>query len=68
MSRRSFEGWFSTFRDTLDDYEDYRIDYQKAQLKLASLKIEICLLNSLMNSKNIEKEFEELAKNYPPSA
>lgn len=65
MNKRTFEEWFSTFRDTLDSYEDYRIDYRKAQSKISSFKVEIYILNSLICSENIEQDFEELVAEYP---
>lgn len=65
MKTRSFEDWFATFRSSIDTYEDFRIDFEKVQVDIQNLKIEVYILNSLINSKNIEAEFENILAEYP---
>ena len=64
MSKRDFDTWLSTFRPSINRY-DYYVDFQKVYENANALKIEISILNSLIGSKNIEKDFEQLIKKYP---
>lgn len=62
--KRNFAEWLITFTDTIADYKyytDFETIYKKAEIH----KIELNMLNSLIGSKNIENEFEELVKKYP---
>ena len=61
---RNFEDWLKTFRDSINDY-DYYTDFAKVHENAARLKPEIFLLNSLVGSKNIERDFENLLAKYP---
>lgn len=64
MNGRNFDKWFSTFRKSINEYT-YYIDFEKVYKNAEKLKIEICILQSLVNSQNIEMDFENLLKNYP---
>ena len=64
MAKRDFNGWLSTFRDSIADYS-YYIDFNKVHRNVENIKVELNILNSLIGSKNIEKEFESLVKKYP---
>ena len=64
MKKRIFEDWFKTFRDSINTY-DYYTDFEKVYRNVESLKIEINILNSLIGSKNIERDFENLLLKYP---
>ena len=64
MSKRIFEEWLSTFRQSINGYE-YYTDFEKVYENAERLKIEINILNSLVGSKNIEADFETLAEKYP---
>lgn len=64
MSKRNFEEWFKTFRASINGY-GYYIDFNKVYKNVEKLKVEINILNSLIGSKNIEKEFCSLLKKYP---
>lgn len=64
MRNRIFENWLSTFRDSIITYE-YYTDFTKVYKNAEKLKMPICLLNSLIGSKNIEQEFEKLLIEYP---
>ena len=44
---------------------DYYIDLKKVIKNIDNIKIELNILNSLIGSKNIEKDFENIIKKYP---
>ena len=64
MVKRNFNDWLSGFRDSIADY-GYYIDFQKVHKNVDNIKIELNILNSLIGSKNIEKDFENLIRSYP---
>ena len=64
MSKRDFHTWLSNFRYSIADF-DYYIDFNKVYNNVESIKIELNILNSLIGSKNIETDFENLIKKYP---
>ena len=61
---RNFEEWLSTFRPCIADY-CYYVDFDKVYKNVDSLKVELNILNTLIGSKNIEKDFESLIRKYP---
>lgn len=61
--KRIFNDWFSTFRDSIATYS-YYIDFEKVYGNVKNIKIELNILNSLIGSKNIEKDFENILKKY----
>ena len=61
---RDFNIWLSGFRDSIADY-GYYIDFEKVHRNVESIKIELNILNSLIGSKNIEEDFDNLLKKYP---
>ena len=64
MANRDFNIWLSGFRDSIADYE-YYIDFEKVHRNVEEIKVELNILNSLIGSKNIEVEFENLIEKYP---
>ena len=64
MEKRDFDEWLKTFRKSINRY-DYYTDFSKVYENAERFKIEICILSSLIKSKNIEKEFENLVTEYP---
>ena len=64
MANRDFNTWLSGFRDSIADY-GYYIDFEKVHKNVESIKVELNILNSLIGSKNIECDFENLLKKYP---
>lgn len=62
--KRNFNEWFSGFRDSIADY-GYYIDFEKVHSNVDAIKVELNILNSLVGSKNIEVDFENLMKKYP---
>lgn len=64
MGKRDFHTWLSKFRYSIADFS-YYIDFNKVYNNVESIKIELNILNSLIGSKNIEADFENLIKKYP---
>ena len=62
--KRNFNEWSSGFRDSIADY-GYYIDFEKVHRNVDSIKVELNILNSLIGSKNIEADFENLMRKYP---
>ena len=56
---RNFNEWLSTFRPCIADY-CYYVDFDKVNKNVDNLKVELNILNTLVGSKNIEKDFETL--------
>ena len=61
---RDFSKWLSGFRDSIADY-GYYIDFEKVHRNVDNIKVELNILNSLIGSRNIEVDFENLMKKYP---
>lgn len=61
---RDFNAWLSGFRDSIADY-GYYIDFEKVHRNVGNIKVELNILNSLIGSKNIEADFENLMRKYP---
>ena len=64
MASRDFNTWLSSFRYSIADF-GYYIDFKKVYKNVDSIKIELNILNSLIGSKNIETDFENLIAKYP---
>ena len=62
--KRDFTDWLSTFRDSIATYS-YYIDFEKVYGNVENIKIELNILNSLIGSKTIEKDFENILSKYP---
>ena len=61
---RNFKEWLSTFRPCIADY-CYYVDFDKVNKNVDNIKVELNILNSLVGSKNIEQDFEDIIKKYP---
>ena len=61
---RNFNEWLLGFRDSIANYA-YYIDFEKVHRNVDNIKVELNILNSLIGTKNIEKDFEKLIKIYP---
>ena len=61
---RNFSESLSGFRDSIADY-GYYIDFEKVHRNVDNIKVELNILNSLIGSKNIETDFENLMRKYP---
>ena len=64
MVSRDFNTWLSSFRYSIADF-GYYIDFAKVYKNVDSVKIELNILNSLIGSRNIESDFENLIAKYP---
>jgi len=64
MTKRNFNVWLSTFRSSICDYK-YYVDFQKVHKNVKKFKVELNILNSLIGSKNIEKDFDNVISSYP---
>lgn len=64
MATRDFSTWLSSFKYSIADF-GYYIDFAKVYKNVDSIKIELNILNSLIGSKNIESDFENLILKYP---
>lgn len=62
--KRDFNKWLSGFRDSIANY-NYYVDFAKVYRNVEEIKIELNILNSLIGSKKIESDFEQLVKKYP---
>ena len=61
---RDFAQWLLTFTDSIANYK-YYIDFETIYKNAEKYKIELNMMNSLIGSENIEKEFEQLINKYP---
>lgn len=61
---RDFEGWFSTFRRGISDYR-YYTGFGKVYKNVDAVKVELNILNSLVGSKDVEKDFGDIIARYP---
>ena len=62
--KRNFAEWLLTFTDSIADYK-YYIDFETIYRNAEEHKLELNMMNSLIGSKNIETNFENLVKKYP---
>lgn len=61
--KRNFEDIIANLKESIADYS-YYIDFKKVYENVDNVKTELCLLNSLVGSKNIEQEFITLVDKY----
>ena len=61
---RDFMEWLSTFRPCISDY-CYYVAFDKVHNNVDNIKVELNILNSLVGSKNIEQDFEDIITKYP---
>ena len=64
MAKRNFINWLKTFRESIATYS-YYVDFNKVYRNVESIKIELNILNSLIGSKNIKRDFESILAKYP---
>lgn len=62
--KRDFNKWLNTFRSSICDYKFY-VDFEKVYGNVENIKVELNILNSLIGSKDIEKDFKKLVAEYP---
>ena len=61
---RDFNEWFLKFKASISDYS-YYVDFEKIYKNIDNIKVELHILNSLIGSTNIEKEFRNIVDKYP---
>lgn len=64
MKNKNFDEWLATFRSSINRY-DYYTDFAKVYKNAEKLKVEICILSSLIASNHVEDDFEKLLMEYP---
>lgn len=64
MSKKKFDEWLGTFRDSISNYT-YYVEFETVYQNVEEIKIELNIMNSLIGSKNIENDFEALINRYP---
>ena len=64
MTLRNFDEWLTKFRISISGYE-YYVDFNKVVNNVESKKVELNILNSLIGSKDIERDFENIISRYP---
>lgn len=64
MAKRNFIKWLQTFRASIATYS-YYVDFNKVYRNVDSIKIELNILNSLIGSRNIKRDFESILAKYP---
>ena len=62
--KRDFNEWLSKFKTSISDYT-YYVDFEKIYKNVDKVKVELNILNSLIGSKNIEEEFQNILIKYP---
>lgn len=62
--KRDFNDWLRKFKYSISDY-GYYVDFEKVYRHLDNIKIELNILNSLIGSKNIEQDFQNIIVKYP---
>ena len=61
---RNFNDWLSKFKASISNYS-YYVDFEKIYKNVDKVKVELNILNSLIGSKNIEEEFQNILIKYP---
>ena len=61
---RNFNEWLSKFKTSISDYT-YYVDFEKIYKNVDKVKVELNILNSLIGSKNIDEEFQNILVKYP---
>lgn len=62
--KRNFNEWLAQFRTSIADYQ-YYTDFEKVFTSVDAIKVELNIMNSLIGSKNIETDFDNLLTKYP---
>lgn len=62
--KRNFEDIIVNLKESIADF-GYYVDFNKVYENVDNIKTELCLLNSLVGSKNIEQDFIKLVEKYP---
>lgn len=61
---RNFNDWLSKLKPSISDYS-YYVDFEKIYNNVDKVKVELNILNTLIGSKTIEKDFKNILVKYP---
>ena len=61
---RDFKQWLAQFRTSIADYQ-YYTHFDKVFANVDAIKVELNIMNSLIGSKDIESDFDNLLQTYP---
>ncbi len=64
MTKRNFNEWLGTFRESINGFK-YYTDFETVYKNAEKYKIELNILNSLVGSQTIKKDFTNLIEKYP---
>lgn len=64
MAKRNFADWLKKLRPSIASY-DYYVDFAKVYRNAEKFRVELHMLNSLIASKYIERDFFSLVSRYP---
>lgn len=64
MPSRDFDQWLSTFKTTIYGFP-YYVNFPKIYDNVDSVRVQLNAMNSLIGSKHIEEDFDNLLKEYP---
>lgn len=64
MTKRNFNEWLGTFRESINGFK-YYTDFETVYKNAEKCKIELNILNSLVGSQTIKKDFTNLIEKYP---
>lgn len=64
MLNRNFEEWLSGMRTSIANY-GYYVNFDKVHENVGEIKVELNILNSLIGSKDIRKDFRDIVGKYP---
>mgnify|MGYP004637928751 FL=1 len=64
MAKRNFDEWLGTFRESINGFK-YYTDFETVYKNAEKYKIELNILNSLVGSQTIKKDFTNLIEKYP---
>lgn len=62
--KRDFEKWIKDFKESISNYS-YYVNFEKIYENVDKVKVELNILNSLIGSKTIEKDFQNIILKYP---
>lgn len=64
MSERDFLAWIGTMRQSINTYT-YYVDFEKVYKNVEKKRIQLNLLNTLVNNRHVKASFFELLDQYP---
>ncbi len=59
-----FRTWLAGMRPSINGY-GYYADFQKIYANVEAVRVELCIMNSLIGSRDIENDFKKLLARYP---